>query len=417
MAAERFWELRSDVGFDHYFAELDKQLCEVKLIQSPTIEGHTAMRREMKLTLKENPLPPRLRKMMGKSEFTFIVRATHGREHFDEAHPYAYSTEFPVFTERISVTGSQWCEPLTPDTCRLHAKIRLTVSIAVIGPAIEKAVEKSMKTAYKDLPLRALDYIRLDEAELQRWRSMSPPAQPVPAAGVVGSQDDERVGETVSAPSPTEPPSDLGEGGAPIALATTAEPPGGERSPPPSSGWIVWLEAVAGCLAPELVSRTQRAQRTNEVLESAVRSLTWSLEEKERALHAKQGEVEALTTQLQQTILKLKSASEVSQKQTEKLRREQERAREDRAREDRAREEHQQRVAAEKAAMERAAAAATSACGPAAAAYGAATPGATRYTGGDPSGIPGTCASTDHGSARTPATPRGAGTGCMEGPG
>lgn len=171
MSAERFWALRVDEGFDHFFAELDNQICEMRQHdETEEADGTTSVARCYNLKLKENPVPPRLRNMMGKRDFAFTVRASFHKEKFDEAHRYSYSTIFPVFTDRISVCGEQWLVPLGENRCVIHVRIKLRVSISVIGPAVEKAVEKSMVVAYKDLPARALAFVQLGEEQMHMWK-------------------------------------------------------------------------------------------------------------------------------------------------------------------------------------------------------------------------------------------------------
>ena len=92
VSAERFWALRVDEGFDHYFSSLANQTCEFQQHdETPQPDGSTKCVRAYKLVLKENPVPPRLRNMMGKSEFAFTVHSTFHKEKFDEAHPCAAS--------------------------------------------------------------------------------------------------------------------------------------------------------------------------------------------------------------------------------------------------------------------------------------------------------------------------------------
>lgn len=87
MSAERFWALRVDEGFDHFFAELDNQICEMRQHdETEEADGTTSVARCYNLKLKENPVPPRLRNMMGKRDFAFTVRASFHKEKFDEAH-------------------------------------------------------------------------------------------------------------------------------------------------------------------------------------------------------------------------------------------------------------------------------------------------------------------------------------------
>ena len=48
-------------------------------------------------------------------------------DRFDEAHPYRYTTEFPVLTDRIKVEGRQWLEPTSATTCTFRAVIQLSI--------------------------------------------------------------------------------------------------------------------------------------------------------------------------------------------------------------------------------------------------------------------------------------------------
>ena len=66
----------------------------------------------------------------------------------------SFRSIYPVFTERIHVSGRQWVEPLSPTSCLLHAKIRIKVDLPVIGSAIERGIEQLIQKAYDDLPIR-----------------------------------------------------------------------------------------------------------------------------------------------------------------------------------------------------------------------------------------------------------------------
>ena len=118
-------------------------------------------------------------------------------------HPYRYSTEFPVLTDRIAVDGTQWCEEISDHRCRLHVHVTINVQLRGLGPQvspaphahppapvapartrlhpsapappsgrrrrrvdepagaaqIEKQIEKGVRSAYAELPERACDYL------------------------------------------------------------------------------------------------------------------------------------------------------------------------------------------------------------------------------------------------------------------
>ena len=192
MSAADFWALRSDTGFDDFFAKIDKQV--FKLIQNDLQhdeKGRPFINRQLKLTLLENPVPASMRKMFGVSdEFAFKVKCAFHTELYDEAHPFTYQTFFPVLTDKIEVTGLQWCVPLTESTCTLCAAIRVRVAIPGIGGTVEKAVEKSMRAAYKELPRRSLEYVAYRDSLRQRVApsagpSAGPPGVTAGAAGVL----------------------------------------------------------------------------------------------------------------------------------------------------------------------------------------------------------------------------------------
>lgn len=101
MPAARFWQLRVDEGFDHYFAELDAQTLEMlRFDESFDSAGGSRISRAYKLNLKKNPVPLRLRKMMGKSDFAFTIQASFHKDQFDELHPCALLTRWKGRGER-----------------------------------------------------------------------------------------------------------------------------------------------------------------------------------------------------------------------------------------------------------------------------------------------------------------------------
>ena len=72
-----------------------------------------------------------------------------------------YQAFYPIFTDRIHVTGIQHAEPISPSSCRLVCKVRIQVSIPLIGGTAERAIEQLMKAAYAEMPKKALEYATL----------------------------------------------------------------------------------------------------------------------------------------------------------------------------------------------------------------------------------------------------------------
>ena len=126
VSADDFWSLRMDTGFDRFIAEGDKQIWSLlsEAEEPAGADGAVAMRRHTKLNFKENPVPSWLRGALGGgSDFSFKVTAHFYPTLYDEAHPYAYSTAFPVLADAISVVGKQWALAAGPNRCRLVSRL------------------------------------------------------------------------------------------------------------------------------------------------------------------------------------------------------------------------------------------------------------------------------------------------------
>ena len=158
LPAEAFWALRSDLGFDRFFCRLDgHQYTSIKDDRTTT-PGR--IDREYKLCSSENPVPKILRGVLPKmDEYSFRIVCSFHTHQFDEAHPYEYQTFFPVLADRITVTGIQWCEPVSSTSCRLHCRVNVGVRVVAVGGAAEKALEASMRDAYQQLADRAVMYV------------------------------------------------------------------------------------------------------------------------------------------------------------------------------------------------------------------------------------------------------------------
>ena len=308
LSAEAFWALRSDTGFDEYFAKLDKQ--DFTLIENDLTEdadGEPYLKRKLKLALHDNPVPASVQRMTGIASdgFAFRVRSSFHPNKYDEAHPYTYQTIFPVLTEKITVMGLQWCVPLGEEACELHGAIKVSVAMPGLGGTAERAIEKSMKAAYvgghslrssarwyraarrgfrrrpagpfhryKTLPGRAIDYIKYRD-EMASERAKSERAAAAAAADGDGSEPGEGLAEELAAAAaaaashsanPAAPNGTAGTGGAgPAGAYATVGMAGGAAVPssPP-------LVAMAGATASTSASAAAAEEEEEEGREPPV---------------------------------------------------------------------------------------------------------------------------------------------------
>ena len=148
-------------------------------------DGLELMSRSSRLAFIESPLPASVQKLWGRSDIAFTVRACFHKHVYDRAHPYTYSTEFPVMSDRISVEGAQWCEPISPHRCRLCARVSVSVRIVGVGGQIEKSIERGMRDAYATVAPRQRDYMQLQRE--QGVREYTPPPSPLPDGAALAS--------------------------------------------------------------------------------------------------------------------------------------------------------------------------------------------------------------------------------------
>ena len=69
-------------------------------------------------------------------------------------------TFFPVLTDRIHVSGEQYCEPTGPSSCNLISKVKIQVMFPPpISWTAERAMEQQIRAAYVQLAIRAKAYV------------------------------------------------------------------------------------------------------------------------------------------------------------------------------------------------------------------------------------------------------------------
>jgi len=131
LAAADFWSLRSDTGFDEWFAKEDKQTCDIDK-NEVTVDAATGVEsvdRNWRLAMQESQMPRALKAMLpSNAKFYVRMEAQFSPQHFDEAHPYSYKCKYPVFTERIQISGTQWVVPTSANSCMLHGKIKASAA-------------------------------------------------------------------------------------------------------------------------------------------------------------------------------------------------------------------------------------------------------------------------------------------------
>ena len=129
-SAATFWALRSDVGFDRWFAALDRQDISVLGNEESTgADGLVSTRRLQKLSFRTNPIPKPFRRLAGlrtDETFAFHVKSSFWTTVFDEQHPYVFQTTFPgILASRVVVCGRQWCVPVTENSCKLMGFVQV----------------------------------------------------------------------------------------------------------------------------------------------------------------------------------------------------------------------------------------------------------------------------------------------------
>ena len=91
LSAEMLWSLRSDIGFDEWYAKTDHQVFTLESNdRSVDDAGIERINRQFRLSQEEEHVPRSLRIIMPKSkEFCSTVKANFYPHNFDQAHPYS----------------------------------------------------------------------------------------------------------------------------------------------------------------------------------------------------------------------------------------------------------------------------------------------------------------------------------------
>lgn len=162
LSAEQFWALRADQQWDEHVANLDGQVFHLSWAKDEVdTEENPMVRREVRLTFRENPVPKALRGLLKDPDFAFLVKSSWRTRCWDEAHAMDLETILPVFSDRISIKARQWAEPISDRQCKICARVKIGVSrmpLPGIAGTIERGIEKGMRDAYAQLPARALAY-------------------------------------------------------------------------------------------------------------------------------------------------------------------------------------------------------------------------------------------------------------------
>ena len=155
LSAEEFWGLRMDVGFDLFMANARSGGCEVLELKE---QGESVTRTTL-LTYQENPIPPSLRGMLGANEFSCKVKARWSRHKFEAGHGMAFTSEPPVFADRIKVGGTQWLEPVSATQCRVLQQTDVSVKIFGVGGQVEAALSQQITDSCAIMPRLAEEYV------------------------------------------------------------------------------------------------------------------------------------------------------------------------------------------------------------------------------------------------------------------
>ncbi len=149
-----FWErIFFDEAFNRamYLEHLQFQKWEI-LEQKET---DTAISRTVSVTPKVGDLPGAIKSLIGDN-LTYREIGT-----FDKAkRRYELSVVPNVLSDKISVRGATWVEPVTPKQCSRVFEARVSVNVFGVGGIIEKRIIADLQLSYNAGAVFTAEYLR-----------------------------------------------------------------------------------------------------------------------------------------------------------------------------------------------------------------------------------------------------------------
>ena len=153
ISAEELWELRDDLEFPKYCADMDDQVVtEIEQEESKDDEGNMCITRKLKQGFKKNPVPKALRGLVDGNKLGIILEATWRQDLYDEVHALKMKTTV-LGPLKIEITGEQWAVP--SDTgCVVHSTAHIRVNLMGMGGLVEMAIVDPMRKAFEEFAQR-----------------------------------------------------------------------------------------------------------------------------------------------------------------------------------------------------------------------------------------------------------------------
>jgi hypothetical protein len=223
VTAEVYWMLRDDPGWEQYVANMDRVVVNVV---SWLEEGGVELTSLKTVTAIENPIPVSLRGMLKcKDGFTFELTERWRRDRWDVENKLTFTTKPAVMSDRISVWGAQWVEPSATGNmngCKLCFELAVKCRMPGVGGAISRGIENGSFDAYKQLPLRVVEYMALRRRATEARNTVEIDTE----VGVVGTGGTDAVvgGSSLSRSSSiSEEHSAMGRGGTTSSARAAAD--------------------------------------------------------------------------------------------------------------------------------------------------------------------------------------------------
>jgi hypothetical protein len=157
-----FWNLRTDSKWEEYCAACDDQrfvMVRTDRVEDPAVG--TCIRRTSFL---ERTWPRSLHAVfdilrVNPAELQVQYDMFWSTELGDEHHPCTVEITIPAVQGRFSCRGRLWATPIDEQSCMLSSSYEICVNVP-FAARIERSLEQSIATAYRDIPRRVTTYLR-----------------------------------------------------------------------------------------------------------------------------------------------------------------------------------------------------------------------------------------------------------------
>ena len=189
ISPETFMALQLDDAFDSAMAALEDCVLNTPCSKADVVQGVPVVHKVANLELKNNPVPPLLRGVLGTTMDELISgKITLEHTVYPQQTGYAHAKETKTMLpgslrEVIQVESQQWIERLSDEEVLLLSRHMVSCSLFGIGGAVEAAIEQGIRDTYDKLP-----------GQMEKWVAARTGAA-VPAAGSPNSGAKKLLGD------------------------------------------------------------------------------------------------------------------------------------------------------------------------------------------------------------------------------